>query len=104
MSTKTAADLTGSSPRGRGKLVAHPHDLYVDRLIPARAGKTRRSDTMKPRKTAHPRAGGENAPETSNFYPFLGSSPRGRGKRTWGWRRRTERRLIPARAGKTRGP
>ena len=91
----------GSSPRGRGK-----HNLVIghgssERLIPARAGKTRRAPRGSCRRTAHPRAGGENVGGDPQELPNLGSSPRGRGKRfDWGVIL-SSMGLIPARAGKT---
>ena len=38
--TLTDGALSGSSPRGRGKLGSDSMSMGVDRLIPARAGKT----------------------------------------------------------------
>ena len=92
----------GSSPRGRGKR-HHTHEVSQrGRLIPARAGKTPPRHGMRPPPPAHPRAGGENTLTTwpANGHP--GSSPRGRGKPAIRLRPRNSRRLIPARAGKTR--
>ena len=71
----------GSSPRGRGKPGALRRACGDDRLIPARAGKTRvRRDALSG-ESAHPRAGGENTSHGSPRRRELGSSPRGRGKR-----------------------
>ena len=50
----------GSSPRGRGKLPSGQDQAVVDRLIPARAGKTDRRGGAVAGRSAHPRAGGEN--------------------------------------------
>ena len=73
------------------------------RLIPARAGKTLgRSRRSFPRR-AHPRAGGENGRVDPQGRAVVGSSPRGRGKQDRDMRDLGARRLIPARAGKTRG-
>ena len=71
----------GSSPRGRGKL--HFRDRKPDRqrLIPARAGKTRRVRLGRRSGGAHPRAGGENFHMRFVKSEYAGSSPRGRGKR-----------------------
>ena len=52
---------------------------------------------------AHPRAGGENCPARRCDRVRHGSSPRGRGKRRGLGRRGLAFRLIPARAGKTKG-
>ena len=93
----------GSSPRGRGKLKGKNVEADVARLIPARAGKTLRGDPHLRDATAHPRAGGENQDENIVNLSKQGSSPRGRGKRCPATAIRRDRRLIPARAGKT-GP
>ena len=92
---------TGSSPRGRGKHAGPGPCEACRRLIPARAGKTRRVARRRRAPAAHPRAGGENFGVPCRFRAIADSSPRGRGKR--GWRRKGQhvRRLIPARAGKT---
>ena len=55
--------------------------MSVRRLIPARAGKTRGGTTCPTSRTAHPRAGGENAVQKVEDGAGDGSSPRGRGKR-----------------------
>ena len=73
--------IPGSSPRGRGKLGISNQGRAPPRLIPARAGKTAKTQTQG--------------------WVGVGSSPRGRGKPS---RVRTCvrcRGLIPARAGKT---
>ena len=72
------------------------------RLIPARAGKTTGARLAPRRERAHPRAGGENNATASKRSLISGSSPRGRGKPALRRRRHAWRRLIPARAGKTR--
>ena len=73
----------GSSPRVRGK---RGHDIAVahdGRLIPARAGKTRRTSFIGCPLRAHPRACGENSePRTARCH-VRGSSPRVRGKHHW---------------------
>ena len=93
----------GSSPRGRGKHQLTNDDDGRTRLIPARAGKTPRHRTGRPRTAAHPRAGGENSTASASLWRLLGSSPRGRGKHRRRRQGRRRERLIPARAGKT-GP
>ena len=50
----------GSSPRGRGKPCRTGSIRRCLGLIPARAGKTAASTCRPLRRTAHPRAGGEN--------------------------------------------
>ena len=91
----------GSSPRGRGKHQLTNDDDGRTRLIPARAGKTPRHRTGRPRTAAHPRAGGENSTASASLWRLLGSSPRGRGKHRRRRQGRRRERLIPARAGKT---
>ena len=91
--------LAGSSPRVRGK----PHGPVLSGqergLIPARAGKTRSTRTCCRRRSAHPRACGENG--SGLFTCAVGSSPRVRGKPEESPGRRANAGLIPARAGKT---
>ena len=81
MSPRRTPCTSGSSPRGRGKLVPG-HKIQVRlRLIPARAGKTQFDVRLGPIQA--------------------GSSPRGRGKPVEEMEDQTPERLIPARAGKT---
>ena len=95
------ATFEGSSPRGRGKRQQDRDAQAASRLIPARAGKTSlRSVTATP-TAAHPRAGGENGPLPSEGMELDGSSPRGRGKRSWSPSWNSSSGFIPARAGKT---
>ena len=91
----------GSSPRGRGKHHQEAVNANQDRLIPARAGKTRVFRVTVIVLSAHPRAGGENLSFGGLVPPDAGSSPRGRGKPFGMSRRSTSGGLIPARAGKT---
>ena len=91
----------GSSPRVRGKQERKMGMLIIAGLIPARAGKTRSSTPAARPGPAHPRACGENSLRLRGSGEDPGSSPRVRGKRHRGRRRRTRPRLIPARAGKT---
>ena len=73
--------LTGSSPRGRGKLDDHHAPTHHQGLIPAWAGKTLRLVSRRMLRGAHPRVGGENPVATLPATMAPGSSPRGRGKR-----------------------
>ena len=91
----------GSSPRGRGKHQVGEVGLAHQRLIPARAGKTRSTPAPGTGSRAHPRAGGENESCAALDRVERGSSPRGRGKRASRTLRGRLQRLIPARAGKT---
>ena len=70
----------GSSPLTRGKREDRYPCLYVERLIPAHAGKTTSRRPRRSRSTAHPRSRGENLEEDSGLVDFLGSSPLTRGK------------------------
>ena len=96
-----AASFTGSSPRGRGKQGFCGLGIVDSGLIPARAGKTVWLITSQLGKSAHPRAGGENASQVRIICVGAGSSPRGRGKRQVERRHEGVAGLIPARAGKT---
>ena len=91
----------GSSPRVRGKPIRHRPPPARRRLIPARAGKTSSRSTPMTRMPAHPRACGENLPQQGQRMPWVGSSPRVRGKRAVVITNVFQARLIPARAGKT---
>ena len=70
-------------------------------LIPARAGKTPSHRRPASAGGAHPRACGENCPDSQVSPTRGGSSPRVRGKRALVLDCDFEGRLIPARAGKT---
>ena len=70
-------------------------------LIPAWAGKTRRSTGRRRCCPAHPRMGGENPLRRHHPAPGGGSSPHGRGKLLRSYRGCFVSRLIPAWAGKT---
>ena len=94
--------ILGSSPRVRGKQELPAEYMPLGGLIPARAGKTCCTTSRAGTITAHPRACGENYTPELVMLDEAGSSPRVRGKP----RRRAplheHRRLIPARAGKTK--
>ena len=89
----------GSSPRVRGKRLADRLRDASLALIPARAGKTRRTPARCRRRRAHPRACGENGMELVRAILAAGSSPRVRGKHDEDRVGGGERGLIPARAG-----
>ena len=91
----------GSSPRVRGKPCAGAGRVHLPRLIPARAGKTWSGVSQEMRRSAHPRACGENPADLGGEPGDGGSSPRVRGKQSACSRSEARRRLIPARAGKT---
>ena len=73
----------GSSPRMRGKLLAHEKRPLPPRLIPAYAGKTSRGLLLDRVDPAHPRVCGENSTREWVMCGTLGSSPRMRGKPVW---------------------
>ena len=91
----------GSSPRVRGKPVIARSDQRVQRLIPARAGKTPPPRCLSGPLRAHPRACGENGNRNPTTRTPPGSSPRVRGKPRAGEGEPPRLGLIPARAGKT---
>ena len=72
--------MSGSSPRGRGKLRARGVGHGRRGLIPAWAGKTRVVRSGDSSAGAHPRVGGENLEGALRAALPHGSSPRGRGK------------------------
>ena len=93
----------GSSPLARGKLALPLEVERRARLIPARAGKTRLSSLSGLPVAAHPRSRGENRRGASPRSFIAGSSPLARGKHARATVKSSPTRLIPARAGKTRG-
>ena len=95
----------GSSPLTRGKLNPMTATIAGARLIPAHAGKTRRTRPPSLTRRAHPRSRGENQGQRGWRRPPQGSSPLTRGKLTVRLGVPATVRLIPAHAGKTtRGP
>ena len=103
MTQAAPGDLVcGSSPRGRGKLKECADQAAALRLIPAWAGKTVDVAVSFSGSPAHPRVGGENAELGFQKVGGSGSSPRGRGKRSFDGPGVDEMRLIPAWAGKTK--
>ena len=91
----------GSSPLTRGKPVIGRAWLMSSGLIPAHAGKTRRSGGRPGRDRAHPRSRGENSVPAAGRRHSSGSSPLTRGKRTGSDPLGLHPGLIPAHAGKT---
>ena len=91
----------GSSPRMRGKRecgrLYRPHPG----LIPAHAGKTDVSQSLRRAARAHPRACGENLSGRDAGCHDDGSSPRMRGKLRGSVATALRGGLIPAHAGKT---
>ena len=94
--------ISGSSPLTRGKRGEVLARLDTGRLIPAHAGKTRRSTPLPMAMTAHPRSRGENMVVCDRSGQSVGSSPLTRGKRKVPLAALPHSGLIPAHAGKTR--
>ena len=92
---------TGSSPLTRGKRHALRPRIRDRGLIPAHAGKTRRTPQPRTRPGAHPRSRGENFRSVMREARAAGSSPLTRGKPVRAETRRAPTGLIPAHAGKT---
>ena len=100
----TTGPPLGSSPRGRGTLTAQAAHQLDRRVIPARAGNTRRRTRAPPRSPVHPRAGGEHISSAGAASEAIGSSPRGRGTQSILIALPPVGRFIPARAGNTVAP
>ena len=99
MPTKVAG--TGPSPLARGKRDVICFASACSRIIPARAGETRRSHSTQPRFWDHPRSRGGNLAEMVRADAEKGPSPLARGKRGRRRPRLFELGTIPARAGET---
>ena len=93
--------VSGSSPRVRGKLVGSRSTVSSPRIIPARAGQTRRWARCRYNRSDHPRACGANALIQDRGCGVVGSSPRVRGKLAVQRVADDAGRIIPARAGQT---
>ena len=93
--------VQGSSPLTRGKPRRARNRVGQLGLIPAHAGKTKRSTWITTRTRAHPRSRGENLKQIARDVNKSGSSPLTRGKPEADRARREQVRLIPAHAGKT---
>ena len=97
----TPPPMVGSSPLTRGKLVIVGASHFVNRLIPAHAGKTELFSGWLEGGWAHPRSRGENSGARSGLIKANGSSPLTRGKHFSILSVLGGSRLIPAHAGKT---
>ena len=91
----------GSSPLTRGKPRGPIMGQAAEGLIPAHAGKTRRSRCSYSPDRAHPRSRGENSVQATAMLMSAGSSPLTRGKQAGYRLMLPQMRLIPAHAGKT---
>ena len=92
---------TGSSPLTRGKQLDAASVPNKVGLIPAHAGKTRRTVRRGASAWAHPRSRGENQPVVQPGRLSRGSSPLTRGKPAGRAAGQAVAGLIPAHAGKT---
>ena len=91
----------GSSPLVRGGPESVAAHVCKHRLIPARAGRTWSARIPTGTRSAHPRSCGADHTGRAAIATLSGSSPLVRGGRDRSRRRRPDRRLIPARAGRT---
>ena len=101
MSDSMMADISGSSPRVRGKPDVKSVKDAKTRIIPARAGQTKNADVANRLSADHPRACGANVAGRHSTPSACGSSPRVRGKRPQPFHDAFRVRIIPARAGQT---
>ena len=101
-STPAMLTVSGSSPRVRGKPSGPAGQVSEGRIIPARAGQTRRIRRCASRLPDHPRACGANPVGFRTSVAGFGSSPRVRGKPQGDKQPFVTSRIIPARAGQTR--
>ena len=94
--------LLKAHPRSRGENRLPPRRHRIRPwLIPAHAGKTVEDQAHRIENAAHPRSRGENWRTPWIRLAVRGSSPLTRGKLHEGTEDPTDRRLIPAHAGKT---
>ena len=93
--------LSGSSPLARGLPADSSRGNHRDRIIPARAGFTRKARASSQSATDHPRSRGVYAPVVILENKDAGSSPLARGLHASGGRGLVLSGIIPARAGFT---
>src|SRR5690606_18550410 len=94
----------GTPPRRRGGLRPMSHHLRAHRNTPASAGRTCGAGTRCPRRSEHPRVGGEDHNWKAGSTEEFGTPPRRRGGRLEPCRLRVVQRNTPASAGRTRRP
>ena len=99
--SRRAANLEGSSPRVRGKVIGLTFAIAYARIIPAGAGKSFRRRRGGRGRGDHPRGCGEKVPWTQDVLRHSGSSPRVRGKAPRRQNRMHPAGIIPAGAGKS---
>ena len=95
--------VRGSSPRVRGKVSMDWHKVLRIGIIPAGAGKSGGVPCVGCFPRDHPRGCGEKSYSRNPIGPYLGSSPRVRGKAYWTREQTRAARIIPAGAGKSAG-
>ena len=95
--------LFGSSPLARGTLNFLRESQRFSRLIPARAGSTDPETDSAQKHAAHPRSRGEHFEVLTHIDEHGGSSPLARGAQRVPAGLLRGLRLIPARAGNTKG-
>ena len=95
--------LGGSSPLARGLLNRLLHYREYLGIIPARAGFTRMGRSIQSHAGDHPRSRGVYHAPSQRASDFAGSSPLARGLLFMHMFQITNHRIIPARAGFTRG-
>ena len=99
-----ADETMGSSPLARGLPSVIRGNNEVHRIIPARAGFTRRHSDSRKRRRDHPRSRGVYFLYASRTDLRSGSSPLARGLRHTCGVNRSSSWIIPARAGFTPSP
>ena len=97
----TLSSPLGSSPHGRGTLFGREVLPVIGRIIPAWAGNTALSTSVPVTAPDHPRMGGEHRAHRLPLSERAGSSPHGRGTRSWDRSMTATSRIIPAWAGNT---
>ena len=91
----------GSSPLVRGQLICRSLATMTSRIIPARAGPTRKVRWVLVAPSDHPRSCGANPLRMKTGQQIYGSSPLVRGQQTTASAENLRARIIPARAGPT---
>ena len=102
-SARSTTSSAGSSPLARGLLIHDPVDALTHRIIPARAGFTRRAGAHRDPDGDHPRSRGVYSYTRMRRRLRKGSSPLARGLRGDQARPGAGAGIIPARAGFTPG-
>ena len=92
----------GSSPRMRGSRKIRQPNKRCNGIIPAHAGLTAVSPSMRSARWDHPRACGAHVRRRSGAFESMGSSPRMRGSRRAARDNLEAIGIIPAHAGLTR--